>query len=129
MQDETLLAELHQFGTLKSVLTWALAREPRAEFVDVVIQDEFHHDVIVRVSDGVYAVFETSWLGAVMAVAIWDHLPSPGELLQRRIERGWRPTPTATIDGDIVLGYAACTSGRLDDGGAGMTWGQCELPG
>jgi hypothetical protein len=60
MRDETILAELHQLATLKSVLTWALAREPRAEFVDVVIQDEFHHDVIVRVSDRVYAVFETS---------------------------------------------------------------------
>jgi hypothetical protein len=129
MRDETLLAELHQLPTLKSVLTWSLAREPRAEFVDVVIQDEFHHDVVVRVSDRVYAVFETSWLGAVMAVATWDHLPSPGELLERRIERGWRPTPTATIDGEVVLGYAACTSGRLDERGAGMNWGQCELPG
>ena len=37
-----------------------MAREPRAEFVDVIVQDEFHHDVIVRVTDHVYAVFETS---------------------------------------------------------------------
>jgi len=43
-----------------------------------------------------------------MAVAIWDHRPSPGELLERRLERGWRPTPTATRDGDVVLGFAAC---------------------
>ena len=60
MWNENLLAELHQLATLKAVLTWSLAREPRAEFVDVVIQDEFHHDVTVRVSDRVYAVFETS---------------------------------------------------------------------
>lgn len=52
-----------------------------------------------------------------MAVAIWDHQPTPGELLEGRIERGWRPTPTATVEGDVVLGYAACGSG------------QCELPG
>ena len=42
------------------MLSWSLAQEPRAEFVNVVIQDEFHHDVIVRVTDRVYAVFETS---------------------------------------------------------------------
>jgi hypothetical protein len=52
--------ELHQLATLKQVLSWSLAQQPRAEFVDVVIQDEYHHDVIVRVTDVVYAVFETS---------------------------------------------------------------------
>ncbi len=60
MRNDTLLAELHQLATLKQVLNWALAQEPRAEFVNVIIQDEFHHDVIVRVTDRVYAVFETS---------------------------------------------------------------------
>ena len=60
MRNDTLLAELHQLATLKQVLNWSLAQEPRAEFVDVIIQDEFHHDVIVRVTDRVYAVFETS---------------------------------------------------------------------
>jgi hypothetical protein len=43
-----------------------------------------------------------------MAVAIFNHEPAPIELLERRIERGWRPTPTATRDGDVILGYAAC---------------------
>jgi hypothetical protein len=42
-----------------------------------------------------------------MAVAIWDHEPCADELLARRLERGWKPTPTATIDGDVVLGFAA----------------------
>jgi hypothetical protein len=60
MRNETLLGELRELATLKSVLSWSLARQPRADFVDVVIQDEFHHDVIVRVTDRVYAVFETS---------------------------------------------------------------------
>jgi hypothetical protein len=121
--------ELHQLATLKQVLSWSLAQQPRAEFVDVVVQDEYHHDVIVRVTDCFYAVFETSWLGAVMAVAIWDHQPSAGELLDRRLERGWRPTPTATIEGDVILGYAACTSGRFDVPCPGDAIAQCELPG
>ncbi len=43
-----------------------------------------------------------------MAVAIWDHEPTERELLDRRIVAGWRPTPTATRDGDVVLGYATC---------------------
>jgi hypothetical protein len=129
MREDELLGELGQLATLKSVLSWSLAQEPRAEFVDVVIQDEFHHDVILRVADRLYAVFETSWLGAVMAVAIWDHRPSAGELLCGRIGRGWRPTPTATVDGDVVLGYAACASDRFELGGAGLACTEGELTG
>jgi hypothetical protein len=60
MRNDDLLNELQQFATLKAVLTWSLRQKPTAEFVDVVIQDEFHHDVVVRVTDRVYAVFETS---------------------------------------------------------------------
>jgi hypothetical protein len=43
-----------------------------------------------------------------MAVAIWDHGPDAGELLEARLARGWKPTPTATCEGEVVLGYAAC---------------------
>jgi hypothetical protein len=60
MRNDKALMELHQLATLKQVLKWSLAQQPRAEFVDVVIQDEYHHDVVVRVTDRVYAVFETS---------------------------------------------------------------------
>jgi hypothetical protein len=60
MRNDRLFMELHQLATLKQVLSWSLAQQPRAEFVDVVVQDEYHHDVIVRVTDRVYAVFETS---------------------------------------------------------------------
>jgi hypothetical protein len=44
----------------------------------------------------------------VMAVAIFDAQPTPSDLLERRIAKGWRPTPTATVDGEVVLGFAAC---------------------
>jgi len=44
----------------------------------------------------------------VTAVAVWTHLPADAELLDARLRRGWRPTATATVDGDVVLGYAAC---------------------
>jgi hypothetical protein len=42
-----------------------------------------------------------------MAVAIRDHEPDADALLARRLEQGWQPRPTATIDGDVVLGFAA----------------------
>jgi hypothetical protein len=44
----------------------------------------------------------------VTAVAVFDHRPTAAELLSRRLERGWRPTPSALKDGARVLGYAAC---------------------
>ncbi|HWE37193.1 MAG TPA: hypothetical protein VG406_11555 [Isosphaeraceae bacterium] len=47
-----------------------------------------------------------------MAVAIWDHAPSPDELLDARLKRGWGPTPTALKDGPAVLGHAACLARR-----------------
>lgn len=42
-----------------------------------------------------------------MAVAIWDHAPSADELLDRRLQSGWTPRPTATHEGDVILGHAA----------------------
>lgn len=42
------------------------------------------------------------------AVAVWDHRPTAQELLDARVAAGWQPTPTATRDGDVILGYAAC---------------------
>jgi hypothetical protein len=44
----------------------------------------------------------------VTAVAVWDHRPGARELLDERLARGWRPTPSALKGGDRVLGYAAC---------------------
>jgi hypothetical protein len=44
----------------------------------------------------------------VTAVAVWDHQPTAQELLDTRLARGWRPTPSALKEGMRVLGYAAC---------------------
>jgi len=48
----------------------------------------------------------------VTAVAVFAHRPDAAELLSARVAAGWRPTPTATRDGDQVLGYAACLAKR-----------------
>lgn len=46
------------------------------------------------------------------AVAVWNHAPSADELLDARLARGWTPLPTATVDGDVILGHAACRVGE-----------------
>jgi hypothetical protein len=55
-----LMHELGALETLGQVLRWTLAQEPRGEFVNVVVQDEYTHDVIVRVADRTYAVFDAT---------------------------------------------------------------------
>ncbi|MBF5044579.1 MULTISPECIES: hypothetical protein [Myxococcaceae] len=42
------------------------------------------------------------------AVAVWRTRPDAPALLEARLARGWRPTPSALQDGEQVLGYAAC---------------------
>jgi hypothetical protein len=42
----------------------------------------------------------------VNAVSVWDHRPTADELLETRVARGWTPTPTSTVDGDVVMGHA-----------------------
>ncbi|MBZ4421955.1 hypothetical protein [Myxococcus sp. RHSTA-1-4] len=42
------------------------------------------------------------------AVSVWDHRPTADELLEARLASGWTPTPTSTVDGDVILGHAAC---------------------
>ena len=39
-------------------------------------------------------------------------MPSADELLDDRLARGWRPTPTATRAGEVILGHAACLIAR-----------------
>ena len=47
------------------------------------------------------------------AVAVWGREPDARALLDARLERGWRPTPTALRDGQRVLGYASCAVASL----------------
>ncbi len=39
---------------------------------------------------------------------MWDHRPTADELLGARVARGWAATPTATVDGLVILVHAAC---------------------
>ena len=60
MDADAILEELRSFSTLARVVPWALARTPPAEFVAVVVQDEFTHDVVLRVALDIFVVFDTT---------------------------------------------------------------------
>lgn len=46
--------------TLEHVFRWALRQDPRIDPVDVVIQDEYNHDVLFGAVDGSFLVFDTT---------------------------------------------------------------------
>ena len=52
-------------------------------------------------------------MGAIFSVSVWDHRPSPDELLKSRLDRGWMPTASELQDGPAVLGHAACAVAKL----------------
>jgi hypothetical protein len=52
--------EAAQLRSLDEAFKWAIKRVPRLEPEDVVIQDEYTHDVLFRVHDNSYLAFDTS---------------------------------------------------------------------
>ncbi|HZF55060.1 MAG TPA: hypothetical protein VE093_40695 [Polyangiaceae bacterium] len=48
------------FRTLEDVVRWALSGEPRRMIEEVVVQDEYTHDVVMPYADGLYLVFDTT---------------------------------------------------------------------
>jgi hypothetical protein len=49
---------VERLQTLEQLLMWCRAHG--AELVDVIVQDEFTHDVLVKKADGAYLVFDTT---------------------------------------------------------------------
>jgi len=60
MQANEAAREATNLATLEHVFRWALKRDPRFMPGDVVIQDEFTHDVIFCAPDGSALVFDTT---------------------------------------------------------------------
>jgi hypothetical protein len=50
---------VHALRSLEDVLAWAFAQRPPAELLEVIVQDEFTHDVIVQ-HCAEYLVFDTT---------------------------------------------------------------------
>ncbi len=56
----SLQAELAPLGLLHDVIGWAARRTPLARVEDVVVQDEFTHDVVVALGGARWLVFDTT---------------------------------------------------------------------
>jgi hypothetical protein len=55
-----IITEVESFRTLEQAMLWAFSRTPPAHLVSVVTQDEFTHDVLIRVSADTFLVFDTT---------------------------------------------------------------------
>jgi hypothetical protein len=60
MTVSNILKEASQFRTLERAVQWGLARRPPAEILDIVSQDEFTLDIVFRVAEDCYLVFDTN---------------------------------------------------------------------
>jgi hypothetical protein len=63
MTDEerrALVKELAPLKILEEVLRWGFASSPPREIADVVVQDEYTHDVVMTDPRGVYLCFDTT---------------------------------------------------------------------
>jgi len=108
---ESIADEIQHHRSLLDILKWA-RKQPAGTLIpeilsDLIVQDEFNHDVVIPWKN-LHFVYETTCLGSVTAIAIWDHAPNADELLAVRVNEGWRPTPSKLKEGDRVIGHAAC---------------------
>ena len=60
VEAQALAADLGRLGSLHALLRWGLGHEPALVIDDVVIQDEFTHDVVIPYRDGLFLVFDTT---------------------------------------------------------------------
>ena len=47
-------------ATLADVIRWGLSRSPERMVVDVIVQDEYTHDIVMDWDDGRYLVFDAT---------------------------------------------------------------------
>ncbi|MEZ4445724.1 MAG: hypothetical protein R3B72_42000 [Polyangiaceae bacterium] len=58
---------------------------------------------------------------------MWARRPNADELLDARLARGWRATPTGTVNGACVLGHAATRgAAALDEAGGELAKGAAD---
>lgn len=58
-QLEALRAALAPLWNLQAAIRWGFAQTPSCDVVDVVVQDEFTHDVVMQVG-AIYLVFDST---------------------------------------------------------------------
>ena len=51
---------LRTHATLQDVMDWCRSQGPRRDLADVVVQDEFTHDIVLGLGDDLFAVYDTT---------------------------------------------------------------------
>ncbi|MDP3233824.1 MAG: hypothetical protein Q8N26_13675 [Myxococcales bacterium] len=59
-QKTVLEREVLPLGSLQEVVRWSFAQTPPVPVAEVVVQDEFCHDVVMRWHQGQFLVFDTT---------------------------------------------------------------------
>jgi hypothetical protein len=60
MPNDALIRDAESIRSLVDAMHWARSRTPPAAFVDAIAQDEFTHDVVLRVAEDAFVVLDTS---------------------------------------------------------------------
>jgi hypothetical protein len=107
-----IAAALSGQENLRDVMSWALSA-PSGTFLpavvsEVIVQDEFTHDVIVPWRDGLILVYRHDLTRRRDGSCRLDHRPTADEILEARLNAGWSPRPSLLKGGDRVVGHAAC---------------------
>ena len=55
---ERIAAEIADHGMLDRVVRWGLASDPQRIISNVVVQDEYTHDVVMPWGDGLFLVYD-----------------------------------------------------------------------
>ncbi len=110
--DEPISDEMAQLLQTITTVEWLLQwiQKARLHLADMVQQDEYTTDVVVVVRETLVLSFDVSCIGNVRGIAVWDRTPSPQELLQARLARGWQPTDSDFVNGPRVIGNAGESS-------------------
>jgi hypothetical protein len=53
-------ADTARHVTLADVIRWGLGQEPQRIVADVVVQDEYTHDIVVPLADPLHLVYDTT---------------------------------------------------------------------
>lgn len=57
---DALDAEVMGLGSLQEVVRWGFAQKPPRDVAEVIVQDEFSHDVVIPWRDGIHLAFDTT---------------------------------------------------------------------
>ncbi len=59
-QAHRLVRQVQRLVTLEEVIVWGLAQPAKRTILDVIVQDEYCHDVVMEWEAGMHLVFDTT---------------------------------------------------------------------